>query len=107
MSRIAKFTERQISTAKALLQQANTAEDIRMAQAVLLPAFHGLTMEEAGMAMGVSRATVGRLQQQIRQAKGKPGTVSRVAAGGTRGCVGGGVNVGWNGRFKNRMGRHS
>jgi len=61
MSRSAKFTERQISTAKALLQQANTAEDIRAAQAVLLPAVHGLTMEETGIAMGVSRAVSGDL----------------------------------------------
>ena len=94
MSRSAKFTDRQISIAKALLQQANTAEDIRMAQAVLLPAFHGLTMEEAGMAMGVSRATVGRLQQQVRQAKGKPGAVSGIGAGGARG---------WGGRRNSHM----
>lgn len=94
MSRNAKFTDRQILTAKALLLQANTADDIRAAQAVLLPAIHGLTMEDAGIAMGVSRATVGRLQQQIRQAKGKPGTVGRVALAEGRG---------WGGRRNSHM----
>lgn len=94
MSRITKFTERQIFTAKALLQQANTVEDIRAAQAVLLPAVHGLTMEEAGVAMGVSRATVGRFQQQIRQTKRKPGTPIGVAAGEGRG---------WGGRRNSHM----
>jgi len=94
MSRSAKFTERQISTAKALLQQANTAEDIRTAQAILLPVVHGLTMDEAGIAMGVSRATVGRLQQRIRQARGKPGVGSGVLAGEGRG---------WGGRRNSHM----
>ena len=94
MSRSPKFTERQISAAKGLLQQANTAEDIRAAQAVLLPAVHGLTMEEAGIAMGVSRATVGRFQQRMRQAKGKAGAASNVVAGEGRG---------WGGRRNSHM----
>ena len=94
MSRNAKFTDRQIATAKALLEQANTADDIRVAQAVLLPAIHGLTMKDAGMAMGVSRATVGRLQQQIRKAKGKLGTAGRTTLGEGRG---------WGGRRNSHM----
>ena len=94
MSRNAKFTDRQIATAKALLEQANTADDIRVAQAVLLPAIHGLTMKDAGMAMGVSRATVGRLQQQIRKAKGKLGTAGRTTLGEGRG---------WGGRRTSHM----
>lgn len=94
MSRNAKFTDRQIATAKALLEHANTADDIRAAQAVLLPAIHGLTMKDAGMAMGVSRATVGRLQQHIRRAKGKLGTASRATPGEGRG---------WGGRRTSHM----
>ena len=94
MSRSAKFTERQISTARALLLQANTAEDIRVAQAVLLPAVHGLTMEAAGLAMGVSRASVGRFQLRIRQARAKPGSTKDVVAGGGRG---------WGGRRNSHM----
>jgi len=92
MSRHAKFTERQMAAAKTALERAKTADDIRMAQAVLLPALHGLSMEEAGVVMGVSRATVGRLQQRCRMPQGKQGIAGGVPSrtstgwGGRRNC---------------------
>lgn len=93
MSRHSKFTDKQITSARAAIEQVQTVEEIRQAQAVLLPALHGLSMEEAGVVMGVSRATVGRLQQQWRKPKGKQKSAGNPTPrrsggwGGRRNCL--------------------
>lgn len=85
MSRLATFEKRVISSALKAAAQAQTIEQLRAAQAVLLPALHGLTMEQTGEAIGVSRASVGRLQQQSRKpkARGEPREV-KAGWGGRR-----------------------
>ena len=59
----AKFVEH----AKRLAAQALSAEDLRCAQAVLLPALLGATLEQTAAALGIGRATVGRYQAKVRR----------------------------------------
>lgn len=78
MARHARFEKRVVSSARKAAGQAPTIAELRAAQAVLLPAVHGLTMAQTGAAIGLSRASVGRLQQQSRKpkARGKPREVT-------------------------------
>ena len=47
-----------VEHAKRLAAQAQSVEDLRCAQAVLLPALLGATLEQTAAALGVARATV-------------------------------------------------
>ena len=58
--------------AQALAIEATTLEDLRIAQAVLLPAMFGATLEDTAAALGVGRATVVRLQGRLRRRLAKP-----------------------------------
>ena len=53
--------------AQAAADAASTIEELRRAQAVLLPALLGATLEQTATALGVGRATVPRLQAAFRQ----------------------------------------
>lgn len=53
--------------AKRLAAQAATAEELRCAQAVLLPALLGATLEQTASALGVGHATVSRYQAKVRR----------------------------------------
>jgi len=56
-----------VEHAKRLAAQAQSVEDLRCAQAVLLPALLGATLEQTAAALGVGRATVGRFQSKVRR----------------------------------------
>jgi len=58
--------------AKAQLVAAHTddIQELRMAQAVLLPALAQMTLKAAAKVLGVGRATVARLQAGFRRRKG-------------------------------------
>jgi transposase len=56
-----------VEHAKRLAAQAKTVEDLRCAQAVLLPALLGATLEQTAAALGIGRATVGRCQAKVRR----------------------------------------
>ncbi len=56
-----------IEHAKRLAAQAQSVDDLRCAQAVLLPALLGATLEQTAAALGVGRATVGRCQAKVRR----------------------------------------
>jgi transposase len=56
-----------VEHAKGLVERATTADELRMAQAVLLPALLGATLEQAATALGVGRATVVRYQAKVRR----------------------------------------
>ena len=56
-----------VEHAKRLAAKAQTVEDLRCAQAVLLPAMLGATLEQTAVALGVARATVGRCQAKVRR----------------------------------------
>lgn len=49
------------------MANAQSAEELRCAQAVLLPALTGITWRETAALLGVGRATVPRLQARFRQ----------------------------------------
>jgi transposase len=59
--------ERLVEHAKRLATQAGTADDLRCAQAVLLPALLDATLEQTATVLGVGRATVGRYQAKVRR----------------------------------------
>ncbi len=60
MARPRSSEARLVEHANRLAAQAHTVEDLRCAQAVLLPALLGATLEQTAAALGISRATVGR-----------------------------------------------
>ena len=59
--------DRLVEHAKRLVAQAVSAEDLRCAQAVLLPALLGATLEQTASALGVGHATVSRYQAKVRR----------------------------------------
>ena len=61
-----------VAQAQALAIEATALEDLRCAQAVLLPAMFDATLEDTAAALGVGRATVGRLQARLRRRLAKP-----------------------------------
>ena len=61
-----------VAQAQALAIEAATLEDLRFAQAVLLPAMFDATLEDTAAALGVGRATVVRLQARLRRRLAKP-----------------------------------
>ena len=56
-----------VAQAQAAAIEAIDLEALRCAQAVLLPAMLGATLEQTAAALGVGRATVSRLQARLRQ----------------------------------------
>jgi transposase len=58
---------RLVEHARMLAARASTADDLRCAQAVLLPALLGATLEQTATVLGVGRATVGRYQAKVRR----------------------------------------
>ena len=67
MARPRLLDMRVVEHAKLLAAKATTADDLRHAQAVLLPALLGATLEQTASALGVGRATVGRYQAKVRR----------------------------------------
>jgi transposase len=66
MARPRSVDSRLVEHAKALASRAQTADELRCAQAVLLPALLSATLEQTATALGVGRATVGRYQAKVR-----------------------------------------
>lgn len=56
-----------VEHAKALAAQASSVDELRIAQAVLLPALLDATLEQTATVLGVGRATVGRYQTKLRR----------------------------------------
>jgi transposase len=56
-----------VEHAKMLAAQAGSTDDLRCAQAVLLPALLNATLEQTAAVLGVARATVGRYQAKVRK----------------------------------------
>jgi transposase len=75
-----------VEHAKHLAAQAQSVEDLRCAQAVLLPAMLGATLEQTAAALGVGRATVGRCQAKVRRRLTHPAQLDP-AWGGRRRAV--------------------
>lgn len=61
-----------VAQAQAAVACATTIEELRRAQAVLLPAVLGATLEQTAALLGVARATVPRLQARLCPRARKP-----------------------------------
>ena len=66
MARPRVVDQKVVEHAKGLASRAQTLEDLRCAQAVLLPALLNATLEQTAAALGVGRASVGRYQAKVR-----------------------------------------
>lgn len=58
---------RVVEHAKLLAAKANSIDDLRCAQAVLLPALLNATLQQTAEVLGIGRATVGRYQAKVRR----------------------------------------
>ena len=67
MARPRSSDSKLVEHAKRLAAQAQSVEDLRCAQAVLLPALLGATLEHTAAALGIGRATVSRCQAKVRR----------------------------------------
>ncbi len=68
MGRPRQVDVRLVRQARKAVARATSVEELRAAQAVLLPASTGATLEATAALLGVGRATVPRLQARFRQA---------------------------------------
>ena len=59
-----------VKQAQVVAAQTDDIQELRMAQAVLLPALAQMTLKAAAKVIGVGRATVARLQTRFRRRKG-------------------------------------
>lgn len=67
MSRPRRIDKGVVARARKVVARATDVEQLRAAQAVLLPAMASATLEQTAAILGVGRATVARLQQRFRQ----------------------------------------
>ena len=67
MARPRRIDNGLVARARKVVARATDVEQLRAAQAVLLPAMALATLEQTAAILGVGRATVARLQQRFRQ----------------------------------------
>jgi len=67
MARPRKIDEELVKQAQHTVNSSKDARELRCAQSVLLPALMGATLEQTAALLGVSRASVPRLQARFRQ----------------------------------------
>jgi len=67
MSRPRRIDAKLVAKAQALVAQATDVNQLRAAQAILLPALAHTTLEQTATLLGVGRASVHRLQQRLRK----------------------------------------
>ena len=72
-----------LEVAKVTLAKAKTVEELRQAQAVVLPLEFGLSLEQTAQAIGVSVGWACQLRTRFVRAGGAPGE-SRAMRGGRR-----------------------
>ena len=68
MARPRRIDPALVIRARQAAAQATTVQELRAAQAVLLPAESGATLTQTAAVLGVGRATVARLQARFRHA---------------------------------------
>jgi transposase len=67
MARPRRIDKKAVARAQKAVTQATTLEELRAAQAVLLPAVVGTTLTQTAALIGVGRATVARLQTSFKE----------------------------------------
>ena len=86
MSRPRRIDPKLVVKAQAAVARASDANELRAAQAILLPALADTTLEQTAALLGVGRASVPRLQQRFREGL-KPARSSRTRWGGRRRAI--------------------
>ena len=71
MARPRKIDPVLVTQAQQVAVRARGVQELRMAQAVLLPALAQMTLKATAKVLGVGRATVARLQAAFRRRKGQ------------------------------------
>jgi transposase len=84
MARPRRIDSGLVRDAQLLAAQTEDIQELRMAQAVLLPAVAQMTLKAAGKIIGVGRATVARLQSRFRHRKESLGATPRPWGGRRR-----------------------
>jgi len=69
MARPRKIDSELVKQAQIVASHTHDVQELRMAQAVLLPALAQMTLSAAAKVIGVGRATVARLQRRFRHRK--------------------------------------
>lgn len=90
MGRPRRVDVRLVGEARKAVAHASSVEELRAAQAVLLPAALGATLEATAAVLGVGRATVARLQARFRQwrpTRKEPTRAARRNWGGRRNAL--------------------
>ena len=75
MARPRRLDMELVMQAQVVAAQTCNVESLRCAQAALLPAVLGATLEQTAMLLGVGRASVLRLQSRLRQFCAEPDAV--------------------------------
>ena len=84
MARKPKHAAALADAAESMVRRASSARDLREAQAVLLPALHGLSLEQTGRLIGRSRASVTRLRARFKRGVEHPDEPGRQWGGRRR-----------------------
>jgi transposase len=84
MARPRQIDQELVQKAQTVVAQATDLQELRAAQAVLLPALLGTTLEQTASLLGVGRATVHRLQARFRERSSSGCFVSRPRGGRRR-----------------------
>jgi transposase len=72
MARKAGDGAAQVAAAERVVRESRDVRELRRAQAVLLPAHHGLSLEETGRVVGRSWASVARMRSEFRSQVEEP-----------------------------------
>jgi transposase len=83
MARPRRIDKGLVAKARRIVARTTDTEQLRAAQAVLLPAVASATLEQTAAILGVGRATVARLQRRFRQSA-RPAAARRPRWGGRR-----------------------
>lgn len=67
MARKPKYAAALVDAAEKAVLRASGVRELREAQAVLLPALHGLSLQQTGRLIGRSRASVTRLRSRFKR----------------------------------------
>ena len=87
MSRPRHIDWKLVSKAQSTVARTTDIGQLKAAQAVLLPACAGTTLEQTASLLGVGRASVHRLQQQFRQTLQAPSLPRKPWGGRRRGLL--------------------
>jgi transposase len=83
MARPRRIDTNLVTQAQAAVAKTTDLDEFRCAQAALLPALLGATLEQTAAVLGVGRATVPRLQARLREQCAEP-AAKRPSWGGRR-----------------------